>query len=166
MGHEDLIEEELSCRVLTVSSSRTRESDESGRVIRNLLKEKGHQVEDSKVIPDETGGIEREIEEAVNSNSRVLIITGGTGLSSRDQSVDTLKKMEDKEIPGFGEAFRRMSFEDIGPRAILSRARGSLIRNTLVFSLPGSPAAVKLGTRELILPTIGHATYEIDKEAK
>ncbi|MBS3814326.1 molybdenum cofactor biosynthesis protein MoaB [Candidatus Bipolaricaulota bacterium] len=166
MGHEDLIKEQLSCRVLTVSSSRTRESDESGRVIRNLLKEKGHRVENSKVIPDETEEIEREIDKAVNSNSRALIITGGTGLSIRDHSVDVLKRMEDKEIPGFGEAFRRMSFENIGPRAILSRARASLIRDTLVFSLPGSPAAVKLGTRELILPTIGHATYEIDKEAE
>ncbi len=164
MGHEDLIEEEITCRVLTVSSSRTGESDESGNLIEDLLGEEGHSVEARSLVPDRTDGIKKEIEEAVSAEARVLVITGGTGLSRRDQSVDVLETLEDKVLPGFGEAFRRLSFADIGPRAMLSRARASVIDDTLVFSLPGSPAAVELGMRELILPTIGHALYELDKE--
>jgi molybdenum cofactor biosynthesis protein B len=85
-------------------------------------------------------------------------------LSDRDQTVDVLQRLEDKELPGFGELFRSMSYDDIGARAALSRARASLIDDTLVFSLPGSPAAVELGLEKLILPSIGHAVYEIDKE--
>lgn len=164
MGHEDLIEEEIKCRVLTVSSSRTGESDESGSLIEDLLGKEGHSVEARSLVSDRTDSIKKEIEEAVSAESRVLVITGGTGLSRRDQSVDVLGKLEDKVLPGFGEAFRRLSFEDIGPRAMLSRARASVVDDTLVFSLPGSPAAVELGMRELILPTIGHALYEMDKE--
>lgn len=164
MGHEDLVKTEIICRVLTVSSSRGSDTDESGRLISDLLKAEGHRVQEGKVIPDSPEEIETEIESAVSSGARVLLITGGTGLSTLDQTVDVLENYEGKELPGFGELFRSLSFEEIGPRAMLSRARASLIDDTLIFSLPGSPAAVELGMEELILPAIGHAVYEIDKE--
>ena len=164
MGHEDLIETEILCRVLTVSSSRAGDRDESGRRITDLLKADGHLVREREVIPDSPERIEVEIESAVSSEIRVLLITGGTGLSALDQTVDVLADLEDKELPGFGEFFRSLSFEEIGPRAMLSRARASLVEDTLVFSLPGSPDAVDLGMEELILPALGHAVYEIDKE--
>lgn len=164
MGHEDLVKTEIICRVLTVSSSRGSDTDESGRLISDLLKAEGHRVQEGKVIPDSPEEIETEIESAVSSEARVLLITGGTGLSTLDQTVDVLENYEGKELPGFGELFRSLSFEEIGPRAMLSRARASLIDDTLIFSLPGSPDAVELGMEELILPAIGHAVYEIDKE--
>lgn len=164
MGHEDLTVTEIRCRVLTVSSSRGDDKDKSGGLIRDLLKAEGHRIGEKKVIPDSPEKIKNEIEKAVSSEARVLLITGGTGLSTLDQTVDVLKNFEGKELPGFGELFRSLSFEEIGPRAMLSRARASLIDDTLIFSLPGSPAAVELGMEELILPAIGHAVYEIDKE--
>lgn len=164
MGHEHLVETEIICRVLTVSSSRDSDRDESGKLIKDLLKADGHRVREGKVIPDSPEKIETEIENAVSSEARVLLITGGTGLSTLDQTVDVLENKEGKELPGFGELFRSLSFEEIGPRAMLSRARASLIDDTLIFSLPGSPAAVELGMEELILPAVGHAVYEIDKE--
>jgi len=164
LSHEDLVESEIDCHVVTVSSSRDGDTDRSGKLIRDLLEADGHKILSSKVIPDSPDEIEEEIESAVTSGSRVLVLTGGTGLSSRDQTVDVLRRLEDKELPGFGELFRSLSYEDIGARAALSRARASLIGNTLVFSLPGSPAAVELGMEKLILPSIGHAVYEIDKE--
>lgn len=85
-------------------------------------------------------------------------------MSRKDQLVDLFLEVEDKELPGFGEIFRNLSYADIGPRTILSGARKSLIGDTLVFLVPGSPAAVDLGMKELILPTIGYASFEIDKE--
>lgn len=164
MGHENLVKDEIKCRVLTVSSTREGGKDESGEIIRDLLIAEGHQLQERKVIPDSPGKIETEIKNAVSSEARVLLVTGGTGLSTLDQTVDVLENYEDKELPGFGELFRSLSFDEIGPRAMLSRARASLIDDTLIFSLPGSPAAVELGMEELILPAIGHAIYEIDKE--
>ncbi|MBS3736462.1 molybdenum cofactor biosynthesis protein MoaB [Candidatus Bipolaricaulota bacterium] len=159
-----MVESEVNFHAVTVSSSRDSDSDRSGSLIRELLEADGHKVLSSKVVPDSLGEIEEEIKNAVSSDSRVLVMTGGTGLSSRDQTVDVLQRLEDKELPGFGELFRSLSYDDIGPRAALSRARASLIDDTLVFSLPGSPAAVRLGMEKLILPSIGHAVYEIDKE--
>ncbi|MFB6291033.1 MAG: molybdenum cofactor biosynthesis protein B [Candidatus Bipolaricaulia bacterium] len=164
MGHEDHVKTEITCRVLTVSSSRGADKDESGRLIRDLIKAEGYRIQERKVIPDSPEKIETELENAVSSEARVLLITGGTGLSTLDQTVDVVENYEEKELPGFGELFRSLSFDEIGPRAMLSRARASLIDDTLIFSLPGSPAAVELGMEELILPAIGHAVYEIDKE--
>ncbi len=164
MGHEDLKVEGINCRALTVSSSRTGKTDKSGKLIEKLLSMEGHTVEAKRIVLDQPESIRKEIKEAAGSGARVLVITGGTGLSLQDQTVDVLKKLEDKLLPGFGEAFRRLSFEDIGPRAILSRARASVVGDTLVFSLPGSTAAVELGMKELILPAMGHALYELDKE--
>ncbi len=164
MSHEDLVETEISCRVLTVSSSRDSKSDKSGELIRELVRAEGHQIDESSLVPDEPEKIRDEIEKAVESGSKVLLITGGTGLSKRDQTVDVLDDLGGKSIPGFGEMFRSLSFEEIGPRAMLSRTKAALISDTLVFSLPGSPDAVELGMEKLILPSIGHAIYEIDKE--
>lgn len=164
MSHEDLVETEIGCRVLTVSSSRDSEGDKSGELIKDLVRAEGHQVDRRNLVPDEPDKIRDEIEKAVESGSKVLLITGGTGLSKRDQTVDVLDDFEGKPLPGFGELFRSLSFEEIGPRAMLSRARAALISDTLVFSLPGSPDAVELGMEKLILPSIGHAVYEMEKE--
>ena len=164
MGHEDLVRTKINCHILTVSSSRTGETDESGDLIERLLDNDGHVVSGRDVVPDAPDRIMARIDDAVSSEIRVLIITGGTGLSLRDQTVDVLARIEDRELPGFGELFRGLSYEEIGPRAMLSRAKASLVEDTLVFSLPGSPAAVRLGLEKLVLPVMGHAIYEIDKE--
>jgi len=164
LGHENHVKSEIPCGVVTVSSSRTEKSDKSGDIIEKLLTEAGHLVVGRTVIPDAPEEIEVAIREKVSGRSRVIILTGGTGLSRKDQTVDVLTELQDKELPGFGEKFRDLSFEDIGPRAVLSRARAALVGDTLVFALPGSPAAVDLALKELILPVIGHALYEMDKE--
>lgn len=164
MGHEGLEKSEIPCGVVTVSSSRTEDTDKSGQRLVELLRADGHQIVEKDLVPDDTSEVEDRIRAALSSDVRVLVLTGGTGLSSSDQTVDVLTELEDRELPGFGEKFRSLSFEDIGPRAILSRARASLAGDTLIFALPGSTGAVELAMNELILPTIGHALYEIDKE--
>ncbi|MFP4201689.1 MAG: molybdenum cofactor biosynthesis protein B [Candidatus Acetothermia bacterium] len=164
MGHEGLEKSEIPCGVVTVSSSRTTDTDESGGKLVELLRSEGHKVVEKDLVPDDTSKLEDRIRDALSSEIRVLILTGGTGLSTSDQTVDVLAELEERELPGFGEKFRSLSFEDIGPRAILSRARASLAGDTLIFALPGSTAAVELAMNELILPTIGHALYEMDKE--
>jgi len=165
MSHEHLVEDEVIFRVLTVSSSRSVETDRSGKTIRRMIDEAGHTVEDRGIVKDVSADIFEYIEGSVASPAGVLIITGGTGISSKDQSVDVLKRLETKELPGFGELFRSLSYNEIGARAILSRARASLVDDTLVFVLPGSTEAVKLGMKELILPAVGHALFEMNKEA-
>lgn len=166
MGHEGLEKSEILCGVVTVSSSRTEDTDESGRRLVELLRTEGHEVVEKDLIPDDASEVEDRIRVAVSSDVRVLILTGGTGLSRSDQTVDVLAELEGRELPGFGEKFRSLSYEDIGSRAILSRARAALVDDTLVFALPGSTEAVELAMEKLILPVIGHALYEIDKEAK
>lgn len=164
MGHGDLIRENIKCCVLTVSTSRTDKTDKSGAIIKELLEEDGHVIYNYDLVSDDPEMIENQVKESIRSDARVLIITGGTGLSRRDHTVDVLIDMEDIHIPGFGELFRALSYEDIGPRAALSRARASRISDLLVFALPGSTNAVRLGMKKIILPTIGHAVYELDKE--
>ncbi|MBS3765497.1 molybdenum cofactor biosynthesis protein MoaB [Candidatus Bipolaricaulota bacterium] len=166
MGHEGMEKSEIPCGVVTVSSSRTEDTDESGQRLVEQLRADGHRVVEKDLVPDNPPEVEDRIRDALSSEIRVLILTGGTGLSTSDQTVDVLAKLEDRELPGFGERFRSLSYEDIGPRAILSRARASLAGDTLIFALPGSTAAVELAMNKLILPTIGHALYEMDKEER
>jgi len=150
--------------VLTVSDTRTPESDRSGRRIRELLEGGGHRVVDYAVLPDEpTLVVERVGEWLANAECDGVVVCGGTGVSARDRTYEALARILDKRLDGFGELFRMLSYEQVGSAAMLSRAVGGVARGKLLFSLPGSTPAVELGLTRLVLPELGHLLAELRK---
>jgi molybdenum cofactor biosynthesis protein B len=148
--------------VITCSDSRTAETDEGGRLIKSRLADRGHVVAGSAIVPDDPARILEELGRARGAGAQVALITGGTGLSSRDSTFEAVAGLIARPLPGFGELFRMLSFEEIGAAAMLSRAVAGVTREgLLVFAMPGSPAAVKLACDRLILPELGHLLEEL-----
>jgi molybdopterin adenylyltransferase len=150
----------VRCGVVTVSDTRTEANDASGKLIRSLLGEAGHSVERYRIVKDDPEAIRAEIAGAVTSVD-VVILNGGTGIARRDNTVDVVESLLEKRLPGFGEIFRMLSFEEIGSGAILSRATAGVAGTTLLFSIPGSPNAVALAMRRLIVPELEHLVWEL-----
>ena len=150
--------------VITCSDSRTAASDEGGRILRSRLADQGHAVAGSAIVPDEPARIVQELAQAKAAGAQVALITGGTGIASRDHTFETVSGLIARPLPGFGELFRMLSFEEIGSAAMLSRAvAGVTGEGLLVFAMPGSPAAVKLACDRLILPELGHLLEELSR---
>lgn len=166
MSHREHRKEDIAFTAVTVSSSRDKGTDKSGPLMSELVENWDYHILKQVIISDDPDEIVKTIQAAVDSKSRIVILSGGTGLSLRDNTADCLEGLLEKQLPGFGELFRHLSYQAIGERALLSRAVGGLVGDTLVFALPGAPDAVRLGLEELILPVAGHAIYEIDKERK
>ncbi|QDZ41009.1 MogA/MoaB family molybdenum cofactor biosynthesis protein [Euhalothece natronophila Z-M001] len=144
-----------NCAVLTISDTRTTETDTSGKFIKEALEQKGHHLVQYLILKDEPELIVDQIKQ-LSSQVQVIICNGGTGIAPRDTTYEALEKILEKTLPGFGELFRYLSYQEIGSRAIASRAIAGLYRQTLIFSLPGSTNAVKLGMNQLITPEISH----------
>ncbi|MDQ6599927.1 molybdenum cofactor biosynthesis protein MoaB [Bacillus salipaludis] len=158
----------VHCKVITVSDTRNEESDKSGRLMIDLLEQAGHKVLDYCIVKDEKAPIQEEILKGCEREDIEIIITnGGTGIAKRDVTIETVKALIEKEIVGFGELFRMLSYQlDIGSAAILSRAIAGVVKDKAVFSTPGSSGAVKLAMEKLILPEIGHVVRELKKDLK
>lgn len=156
----------VNCMIVTVSDTRTVETDKSGQLIRELLEAAGHQVLDHVIVADEGDIIAAAVRKGSNTDGIEAIITnGGTGIAKRDVTIETISELLDKEIPGFGELFRMLSYtEDIGSAAIMSRALAGVKNDRVVISIPGSSGAVKLAMNKLILPELGHMIREIRKD--
>lgn len=154
----------LGIFIITCSTSKFKQlkagkktDDESGDIIERSAARQGHRIEGRKLISDSKSTIARITKQALNANHvDVVIITGGTGLSPRDVTVESVIPIVQKEIPGFGELFRKISFDNIGPAALLSRAFAGTTKGKVVFCLPGSPDAVKTAMESLVLPEVGH----------
>jgi len=152
------------CFVLTVSDTRTMETETSGRAIAELLEMSGHTVAGRTVVRDEPADVARVVREALTKGDvEAVITTGGTGIAKRDSTYEALTALFEKRLDGFGELFRVLSFEDIGSAAMLSRACAGVVGGRIVFLLPGSEAAVRLAMTRLILPEIGHIVRELRK---
>ncbi|HYX91270.1 MAG TPA: molybdenum cofactor biosynthesis protein B [Myxococcaceae bacterium] len=149
--------------VITSSDTRTEASDDSGRLIKEKLEAAGHGVAGHRVVRDEPSELRQALEEAASAGAGAVIINGGTGIGRRDQTIETLRPMLEKELPGFGEIFRTLSFEEIGSPAMFSRALAGTWRGMILFALPGSPQAARLAMDELILPELGHAVRELTR---
>jgi len=145
----------IGCAILTVSDTRTPETDGSGRRIRELLEAQAHRVEAYAVVKDEPAAIVAAIC-ALPAAATAVIVNGGTGLARRDTTYDAVRGLLDKEISGFGELFRMLSFAEIGAAAMLSRATAGVRGERVIFAVPGSTAAVELAMTRLILPELGH----------
>ena len=147
----------VRCVVCTVSDSKTPETDTSGRLIRELLAGAGHEVVSHHLVRDEPSQVHAVIHQAcTHPGVQAVIFTGGTGIAPRDQTFEAIDTLLEKRLPGFGELFRLLSYEEIGAAAMLSRAQAGVRAGRAIFSLPGSPAACRLGVERLILPELSH----------
>lgn len=155
--------ESVRCAVFTISDSRTLATDESGALIERLLIEAGHAVVDRQLLTNDVAPMRTAIETALQrADLDVVLCTGGTGLGSRDQTVEVVRPLLERELPGFGELFRALSFlEQIGAAAMLSRALAGAVRGKFVAVMPGSRAAVELAMTRLLIPEIKHVLREI-----
>jgi molybdenum cofactor biosynthesis protein B len=152
------------CAVITLSDTRRPATDKSGRRIIDLLTEQGHLPTDYRVIPDEPAQLDAVLAELLARNTLDAIITnGGTGISQRDSTIEVVARRLDQPLPGFGELFRMLSWEQIGSGAMLSRAVGGVASEKLLFALPGSTAGVELAMTKLILPELRHLLHELRK---
>lgn len=148
--------------MLTVSDSRTQQTDTSGRAIRQLLTDAGHVITDHAIVKDEPTDVASYVRAQVaDASTQVVITTGGTGITARDGTFDAVDAMLDKRLDGFGELFRMLSFQEIGAAAMLSRATAGTVARTAIFVLPGSEAAVRLAMARLILPELGHLAQQL-----
>ena len=154
----------VACFVLTMSDTRTIETETSGRTIAELLIAAGHTLVDRQVVKDDPAEVQRVVSEHIDTGKvQAIITTGGTGISRRDSTYEALTDLFEKQLGGFGELFRMLSFEQIGAAAMLSRATAGVIRGCAVFMLPGSEAAVRLAMTRLVLPELGHVVRELTK---
>lgn len=156
----------VGCMIVTVSDTRTPETDKSGAAIRELLEAGGHRVVRAQIVPDEYEKIAELLREAeADPDVEAVLLNGGTGIAARDTTYEAVAAALTKEMPGFGELFRMLSYlEDIGSAAMLSRAIAGTLGRTAVFSMPGSTGAVKLAMTRLILPELGHVMRELYKD--
>ncbi|MCE9547537.1 MAG: molybdenum cofactor biosynthesis protein MoaB [Planctomycetia bacterium] len=152
---------QIRCAIVTVSDTRTEKTDRGGPLVAELLIAAGHFVADQTILPDEPEQLRQYIAAlAANSQIDVVLLTGGTGIGPRDLTFETLQPLLTKPLPGYGELFRLLSYQEIGPAAMLSRAIGGLVDRTVVLSMPGSPKAVRLAMEKLILPDLGHLVQQ------
>jgi molybdenum cofactor biosynthesis protein B len=147
--------------LITVSDSRTPETDTNMQFLREQLEKSGHEMAAYRLIKDEPEAVERTLEEVAAGAARVLLWNGGTGISPRDTTYDVLSRLLEKTLPGFGELFRVLSYGQVGAAAMLSRAVAGVYRGRVVISMPGSPAAVRLAWEKLIEPELEHLAWEV-----
>ncbi|MBB6097246.1 molybdenum cofactor biosynthesis protein B [Deinobacterium chartae] len=154
---------QVRAALLTVSDTRTLETDLSGRYLEEQLHAAGHIVTERRVIPDETVRIRAALVELM-PQAQVVILSGGTGIAGRDVTVPVVESMITKPMPGFGELFRMLSYHEVGAAAMLSRAVGGLAGQTLLFALPGSLNAVQTAWKGLLGPELPHLVYEVFRQ--
>lgn len=159
--HRSQSPNQLYCAVLTISDTRTLETDTGGQTILELLGTAGHQVLVRDILPDEPERMRKLLLDLKEQQEiDAILMTGGTGIGSRDQTFETVSALLDKPLPGYGELFRMLSYQEIGAAAMLSRATAGLLGRKVLLTMPGSPAGVRLAMEKLILPELGHLVRE------
>ena len=153
----------VSAAIVTVSDTRTPETDVNGKYLREQLEAGGHTVHSSRIIRDEPALVESVLQELAGEDVQVVLFNGGTGISRRDTTFDALDRNLEKTLPGFGEIFRALSYEEIGPAAMMSRATAGIHNGKVIISTPGSPAAVRLAWEKLISPELRHLAWEVSR---
>ncbi len=155
----------VGCAVITVSDTRTPATDSGGDLLVELITAAGHPLVSREIVADDVLRIRAALERALgNEACSVVMLTGGTGTSARDVTPEAVRPLLERELPGFGELFRMLSFHEIGPAAMLSRAFAGSRAGKVVFALPGSPAAIRLALERLALPELGHLVGEATKQ--
>lgn len=149
--------------IVTVSDTRTADTDVNGAYLRAAVMEAGHVVAGYRVVRDEPAEVVAALAALVDLGARVVVFNGGTGIARRDTTSDVLDGLYEKRLPGFGELFRLLSWEQVGAAAMLSRASAGVHRGAVVFSTPGSPQAVRLAWERLIAPELAHVGWELGR---
>ena len=154
----------VRCAVITISDTRTEADDKSGQLIQERLRAAGHEIVLYRILKDEPDEIRRLVSDLADQGDvQAALLTGGTGLSSRDGTFEAVDSLLDKRLDGFGELFRMLSYEEIGAAAMLSRAVAGSRGRMAIFSMPGSSAAVRLAMEKLIVPELGHLVGQLEK---
>jgi molybdenum cofactor biosynthesis protein B len=153
----------LGIAVVTVSDTRSAETDVSGRFLTEQIRQQGHRLVDYRLVADEPSLIEETLNDLLQTDAQVLLLNGGTGISSRDGTFEIVNRHLEKVLPGFGELFRMLSFHEIGAAAMLSRATAGICAGRILVSLPGSPAAVRLAWEKLLQPELRHLVREASR---
>ena len=161
--HKQAAPKSIRCYVLTVSDTRTENTDASGKAIADLLTGAGHIVQGRSIVKDEPALVRSIVERQLASDVQVVITTGGTGITSRDSTYEAVSHLLEKRLDGFGELFRMLSFEQIGSAAMMSRAVAGLAAGKIIVALPGSESAVRLAMERLLLPELGHLVQQASK---
>lgn len=151
----------VSIAIVTVSDTLTADTDKSGQAIRELSEAAGHTIVDYRIVRDEPDEVAGVLDDFVAGPAQLIVFNGGTGISRRDRTYDVISGRLEKELPGFGEIFRMLSYEEIGAAAMLSRATAGVYRGRVVVSMPGSTNAVRLAMEKLLLPEIQHLAWEL-----
>jgi molybdenum cofactor biosynthesis protein B len=165
--HRQQARQPVTCAVITVSDTRTEATDASGRLMRELLEQAGHTVGFYAIVKDEPEEITKLLEDlAMAGQVQAVLLNGGTGISRRDNTFEAVTTLIEKRLDGFGELFRMLSFQEVGPAAMLSRAVAGTYRDLILFSTPGSTPAVRLAMEKLIVPELSHLVWEIWRQRK
>ncbi len=156
----------MKVRLAVVSTTRTDKTDTSGAVLKERLEAAGHRVSGLDFLPDDPDRVRAWVLEAIQGGQeQALVLSGGTGVSARDGTFEAVAEVIDRPLPGFGELFRMLSFQEIGAAAMLSRASAGICQGVVLFSVPGSTAACRLAVDSLIGPELSHLVWELSKEA-
>lgn len=162
--HREAAPETVRVAVLTISDTRTTETDTGGDVVEETMRGAGHEVVAREIVRDEAASIRTTLVDLLaRSDVDAVVTTGGTGISARDTTYEVVERMVEKRLDGFGELFRMLSYEEIGAAAVLSRALAGAVGTKLVASLPGSRNAVRLGMEKLLVPEVAHIVFELRK---
>jgi len=164
--HREHMPDQVRISILTLSDTRTETDDISGKLLIDLFSKAGHSIDHYRVIKEDPDLIRATLEELLARQPDAIVTTGGTGLTARDGTIEVAKTLFSKELPGFGELFRHLSFQQIGSAAILSRATAGVAQDSLLVCVPGSVKAVRLAVTRILLPEIGHMVWEIRRHAK
>ena len=162
--HRESAPETVRVAILTISDTRTRETDTGGDVAEELLRDAGHEIVARRIVRDEVAGIRNNLVDLLaSSDVDAVVTTGGTGISARDTTYEVVERMIEKKLEGFGEIFRMLSYEEIGAAAMMSRALAGAVGTKFVASLPGSRNAVRLAVEKLLVPELAHVVFELRK---
>ncbi|MSO56983.1 MAG: molybdenum cofactor biosynthesis protein MoaB [Acidobacteria bacterium] len=164
LDHRATSPSSVRCYVLTISDTRQPGTDSSGQAIAALLEAGGHTVAGRDIVRDDAAGIRLALDARLSDPAvQVIVTTGGTGITSRDSTYEVVSALLEKRLEGFGELFRMLSYQEIGPAAMMSRACAGRARGKLIVSLPGSEHAVRLAMNKLVVPELGHLVRELSR---
>ena len=164
LAHRQAAPQTVRCYVLTISDTRTEETDSGGRAVVELLTGGGHEVLGKIIVPDDRERIRQAVEaQLAETEVQAVVTTGGTGISSRDQTYEAISSILEKRVDGFGELFRALSHQEIGTAAMLTRALAGTAHGKIIISIPGSENAVRLAVVKLVLPELGHLVREAER---
>jgi molybdenum cofactor biosynthesis protein B len=166
-AHREQARRTVTCAIITVSDTRTEANDTSGKTMRELLERAGHPIGFYAIVKDEPAEIRKLLEQlSAEQKVQAVLLNGGTGISRRDTTYEAISGLLEKRLDGFGELFRSLSYQEIGAAAMLSRAVAGTYRDLVVFSTPGSTAAVRLAMDKLIVPELSHLVWEVWRQKK